>query len=360
MKNVKIAVVLMFLATSLRAQTPQGDLNHNGVIDLSDVTLLIEAYLNKDTNPDPTQLPDTTVHDTRSIRILSIGNSYSMDALFYLPRLVSSITNEVNIAVGIAYYSSATLKNHAQLAESDSKSYTFYHCDSTLDHWKRERNLSLADILSTDWDFILLQQSSFFQSDYNSYQPWLDQLTSFVQQHQPHGTKLGWLLCPAFAQSRIDAVKEDGTKSYNTGNYTTSDEHFAAVAQCAQNVLSGNNPVSFVVPAGTAIQNARHIAELDTLGTTGNLTFDYVHTQDGLPRMIQAYTLAQTLFDLCGIAKGIWGNSTVVSEEWLKDAGLVTAWAMRKGAPVGSLPQYYIGQQCTISAIKHPFVISAE
>ena len=62
------------------------------------------------------------------------------------------------------------------------------------------------------------------------------------------------------------------------------------------------------IPAGIAIYHAL-ATSLDSLGDRGHLSPDGVHTQEGLPCLLQTYTAALWLFDRLGINQSIYGCS---------------------------------------------------
>ena len=77
--------------------------------------------------------------------------------------------------------------------------------------------------------------------------------------------------------------------------------------------------------------------------------------QNGLPRQIEAYTTILVLLNECGMGyRGIYGNKTICSDEWLEGKH---TW--KTGKSVGStLENLPLAQKCAIEAVKHPFTVT--
>ena len=115
------------------------------------------------------------------MKILSIGNSFSDDSHAYLYELSKKAEVEiktVNLVIG-----GCSLERHFQNAEANEKAYAL--CINGTD-WKEER-ISIEDALkSEEFDVITLQQVSHFSGMYETYQPYLDSLISYVKEYQPN------------------------------------------------------------------------------------------------------------------------------------------------------------------------------
>ncbi len=108
------------------------------------------------------------------MKILSIGNSYSANATTYLHKLAESCKIELdtaNLCIG-----GCPLSLHYRNMLSGNKAYTLqYNGDMTPFKVSMEEAL-LAD----DWDVITLQQQSFRSTDYETFQPYLNELAEYV------------------------------------------------------------------------------------------------------------------------------------------------------------------------------------
>lgn len=109
------------------------------------------------------------------MKILSIGNSFSQDATRYLHQIARSAGEEittVNLYIGgcplSRHYRNMLSKKNAYELQFNGQQTGFY--------------VSLEDaLLSRDWDYITVQQASLKSTDYDTYQPYLEDLTSYVR-----------------------------------------------------------------------------------------------------------------------------------------------------------------------------------
>ena len=114
------------------------------------------------------------------MKILSIGNSFSQDAHRYLYELAKkdgTALKLVNLYIG-----GCSLRTHYLNMLDDKTAYSFeFNGKST------GIAVSLRQVLaSDDWDVITLQQASHLSWDWESYQPYLNELLAYVRKYCPH------------------------------------------------------------------------------------------------------------------------------------------------------------------------------
>jgi hypothetical protein len=101
--------------------------------------------------------------DTKTLRVFVIGNSFSNNALIYLPKIVQSAGDQ--IVVKSASIGGSPLEQHwngvvAYLADPDAKEGKIYE------------GKSLKDMLGdTRWDIVTIQQYSMYSPNPETYQP---------------------------------------------------------------------------------------------------------------------------------------------------------------------------------------------
>ena len=114
------------------------------------------------------------------MKILSIGNSFSVDAHAYLSvlgKVVGVEITAVNLAIG-----GCSLKTHWENVESNSKSYLHLINDNGWD----DPLVTIDEIIKNEkFDIVTLQQVSHFSGQYETYQPYLNSLIDYVRKHQP-------------------------------------------------------------------------------------------------------------------------------------------------------------------------------
>ena len=114
------------------------------------------------------------------MKILSIGNSFSEDAHAYLHALASQRgidLETVNLAIG-----GCSLQTHWSNITNGNANYLLGINGA---EWEKEL-VSIEQILKSDtFDVITLQQVSGYSGEYESYQPYLNDIIAYVLKHQP-------------------------------------------------------------------------------------------------------------------------------------------------------------------------------
>ena len=113
------------------------------------------------------------------MKILSIGNSFSIDAQHYLHSIAHA--DKADVTAANLYIGDCPLEIHYRnmLSQKDAYEYWFNGFNTLL-------KVSLdAVLLASKWDVVTLQQASPFSPDYESYQPYLNALASYVRKCQP-------------------------------------------------------------------------------------------------------------------------------------------------------------------------------
>ena len=109
------------------------------------------------------------------MKILAIGNSFSQDATRYLNGIAKCGGD--NITVVNLYIGGCPLSHHYRNMLSKERAYSLEFNGESTGFYV---NLDEA-LLSRDWDYITLQQVSSSSVNYDTYQPYLDDLSSYVR-----------------------------------------------------------------------------------------------------------------------------------------------------------------------------------
>jgi hypothetical protein len=115
--------------------------------------------------------------DGKTVRLLTIGNSFSHNATHYLGDIAKAggdtlILREANVG-------GASMELHwtkAQLHEKDPKNKAGLY---TAGRGLRE------NLAAEKWDFVTIQQASIKSHDLATYQPFANQLRDYIHQHAP-------------------------------------------------------------------------------------------------------------------------------------------------------------------------------
>ena len=326
MKSFVLAFILLSIATIIVSCSSDGN----------------EPYF-----PSP-ELNDNQLDSIGHINILCIGNSYSVDALAYLPYVMGEIAPNMSIKIGVFMHASSSLSTIADLVTSNSTFQSFHTWDTEIGKWLEESNSKPAKVIAREkWDVVIIHQLSTLSVNYDSYSPHLQTILDWLKGNGYQGKK-AWMLTPAYA----DGFKRlsNGVLVVNGKHVTmTSDEMFLMVAQCAQQVMTDYN-FDMILPCGTAIQNGRHTM-LREFGDFKNMTYEGLHLQDGIGRYLEAYTVALALLNVDIERIGINAGNFTFNENWYIP--------YPHGTMVGmDFDSQLLARKCARAAIKAPYVIT--
>ncbi len=207
-----------------------------------------------------TEGEEVVVDFTKNLKVLAIGNSFSDDAMEYFYDIAEDYGVE-NIVLGNLYVGGASLQLHFSNSQANSKSYEYRkNVDGT---WVTTNDSTLIDgITDEDWDIITLQQRSGISGMDTSYDPYLDLLVSYVNQHKTNeNAKLVWHMTWAYQQNSDHAE----FVNYNRNQISM----YTEITRVVKEIVLSNQEINIVIPAGTAIQNLRTSFYGDTLTRDG-------------------------------------------------------------------------------------------
>jgi hypothetical protein len=276
---------------------------------------------------------------TDTLRVLSIGNSFSLDALSYVPFIMKAVAPQIYLKLGIMYIGGGGLDTFYNAL--DTTAFRYYWSYGARP-WNERFSVALSETLSSQpWDVIVLQQQSNKSRDYSTYQPYLNQIIEWLDERATWNHEYAWLITPSYPDN-LPRLAPD----------TTSVQMFERILQCVQNVQQDTG-IELLLPCGTAIQNAR-TTPLDSLGDQGHL-FDYLHLQEGIPCLIEAYTASAALLARYGLSDNVWADTTWVDQQWLRINNVQEI----NGVPVGMTEgNRVIAKQCAIKALENPLSIT--
>ncbi len=170
----------------------------------------------------------------KTIRLLTIGNSFSQNALTYLEDMALG-TDEVRFEVGRASLGGCSLEKHWNLAQ-----YTAVHPE-----YRPYPDGSLQSILSAaPWDVVALQQVSRGSWLQESFEPYLSQLHALIRERAPQADVMlhqTW----AYRTDSPFLTENCLTQTLMHERIEACYQHFSAKLRCG------------VLPSGRAIHLAR-------------------------------------------------------------------------------------------------------
>lgn len=193
------------------------------------------------------QAPATTQSaGQKTVRLLSIGNSFSSDATDYLPGITAAGGHK--FVFGHARIGGSPLERHA-------KAITAFETNPEDPAGQPYRvtlpgggfaNVSLkALLIEQPWEYVTIQQGSWLSHKPETYQPYADQIVAYVRQHAPQAKIL---IHETWAYRADEEI-------FTKDNFTP-DEMYARLHKGYQG-LAKSVGATMIIPVGTAFQNTR-------------------------------------------------------------------------------------------------------
>ena len=204
--------------------------------------------------------------NVKSFRILSVGNSFSVDAQQWLYGIAKDMGYD-NVILGNLYVGGCSLYGHYD-RYVNKKTYTYYK-NSTGEWTEKDGTTFLEGLEDEDWDYITLQQSSGLSGELDSFEPYLSKLVKEIKLNKTNtDAEILWHMTWAYS---CDSTHQDFVKYDNDQM-----KMYGAIVSAVEENIVDNPDISFILPSGTAIQNARATKLGDTLCRDGfHLDYNY-------------------------------------------------------------------------------------
>lgn len=204
------------------------------------------------------------------LRVLCLANSYTYTPLMYLGELVdASGIDKTKFRIELAYKSGMSLEQwNTDITNNTSPTGKYLMGGGTLDG-SSTTNGGIRDVIAAkQWDVIVVQQNSDNSTSYSTFEPYLTNIVNAIRRYCPNQK-----VCIAWQQT------------WSKSNFVTN---YGLINTAVKSMLA-NNGVDYIIPTGTAIQNAR--------GLTGkSLMFDASgHLAAGVARYVGSCTWFQAL-----------------------------------------------------------------
>jgi hypothetical protein len=219
----------------------------------------------------------TTPSEKKTIKILSIGNSFSDDATQWLAYILMNMGYSVYL--GNLYIGGCSIDTHWANAQSGEKVYDYRV--SQWGTWSSTKQSLEYGIKHKDWDIITVQQVS-----QNSGMPEtfgnLQNLINFIDSKKTNAdAKLFWHMTWAYEGDSTHS----GFPNYNSDQMTM----YNAITNAVKTTIQTNSAFDGFIPSGTAIQNLR------TSYLGDHITRDGYHLSYDVGRYTAALTWAKLL-----------------------------------------------------------------
>lgn len=132
------------------------------------------------------------------LNILCIGNSYTWDAMLYVPYIMQSIVPDLHMTIGILYTGAENLDNHYNSHMLGDKPYTYFHMSTDGNPWIKQKQSNLrSTINAAHWNLITIQQSSAKSTNATSYSN-LQAAVDWIHEHINDKATTLWIMTPAY------------------------------------------------------------------------------------------------------------------------------------------------------------------
>ncbi|MBQ2809737.1 MAG: DUF4886 domain-containing protein [Clostridia bacterium] len=214
------------------------------------------------------------------MKILSIGNSFSLDAHEFLHELSEQRginLKAVNLAIG-----GCSLQTHWENVVQNNANYIHIINGGA---WE-EKRVTIEEIIKSEaFDIVTLQQVSHFSGEYETYQPYLDSLVQYVRKYQPNAE----LYIHRTWAYEIDS-QHDGFARYDR------DQQKMYKAICEATKIASGVVNAKIIFAGDTIQALRErLPKFDYANGGESLCIDGFHMSHTYGRYAVALTWLATL-----------------------------------------------------------------
>ena len=188
------------------------------------------------------------------IKILAIGNSFSCDALYYMPDMLCQLGMDADkITLVNTFIGGCDLYTHAQNARNNNAAYIrqSFHRDGEVRSSDSLYTLK-ALIQEQPWDVITLQQASGSSGKAETYNADLDYMIKWVKANALNPAfRFGWHMTWAYREN-------PPTVHPNFADYGFSQQvMYDRICGAVKSKILPCGTFDFIIPAGAAIQNAR-------------------------------------------------------------------------------------------------------
>lgn len=240
------------------------------------------------------------------MKILTIGNSASLDACHLLNLVAATEGFDGELYIGTLYHSGCRLSRHVENLTLDRVDYSLHISSSTTPDQpptKIPGVTLLYGLQYTDWDIIVLQGSTATNYKEDTFTNGdLQTLQNFVNENKrnPDAIFVWHMYCANAADEVLQTKWEIQTgKSADVNNYkkiyqqfATREDVFAAITGNVKKFILPDATIKALIPEGTAVENA-----LTSYLTEWDIHRDYFHLSD-FSRVVASYAWYCTLAEV--------------------------------------------------------------
>lgn len=219
----------------------------------------------------------------KSIKVLMIANSFGDDTIQWVHEIADDLGYDFTIAN--LYIGGCVLATHLSNLKTNAAAYDYRTYNKTTKQWNSTAKTTIKSAVeSDDWDYISLQQGSYDSGRAESYNT-IDEIMDRVLAIKDD-VEFIWNMTWAYQETPIDGQIHANFGIYNNDQITM----YNGIVNAVQTKVVPNERFKYIVPNGTAVQNAR------TSFIGDNLCRDnYCHLTLDFGRYIAGLTMVATL-----------------------------------------------------------------
>ena len=191
-----------------------------------------------------------TYDTTKSIKVLSIGHSFSVDVMgTYLYDMLEQAGYE-DITIGYLYYPGCSLSRHWEYISTNTNGHERYGENKT-GSWETTSTPYPLDVLrNEDWDYVTLQASPDYVGGQNNEYSYIPGIIDWIQENALNANvDVKWHQIWAYSEGC-------GLWSYQYHNFDQL-TMYNNIINATNQYITTNEDITGIIPVGTAVQNAR-------------------------------------------------------------------------------------------------------
>ena len=225
------------------------------------------------------------------LKILGIGNSFTWDSMHMLYEVYRAENPDKQIVLGILNYSGCSLAKHVEFITADTGAYYYHKLSSVIyansGTWEILSNTSMKTaLLNEKWDIVSLQQNSSNTPNASTYNGDIGTIRQYIVETLGYEPEFAWNFTWGYPDDEelLNTSTTAGfANSFKTNYGTTLNMYNKISAAVQEKIVGGSYQFDYLMPSGTAVQNAREYL------TAKDLYRDYCHLNN-LGRLVAAYT----------------------------------------------------------------------
>jgi hypothetical protein len=216
------------------------------------------------------QYPGLATEKGKTIKLLTVGNSFAWNATKYLERIVKSVPG-CTLLMATANVGGGPLEQHYNMMKKSEKDENFKPYGFRNPVTRKYSRVNLREALSAEkWDIVTMQQYSAYSFKRETFEPYFDKIYAYIRRYAP-GAKIFIHQTWAYRLDSSHFRKKDFTQEKMYDLLTANYLFYAGKYHCV------------ILPSGAAFQLCRKRQK--PAFTFPDPDFDYKNPEKGtLPR----------------------------------------------------------------------------